>query len=368
MPNIETIIGQIYEASIAPSAIKEVMASICNSLDGVAAWWCVARPSAEDFYVVTDNVGCDPAMVEIYRREMWQQDYIINSSPPDCTIETRDILPDEQAFAQNDYARWLETSTSARYVICRSTKRWDGLLSGVGFLLPRGHEPDIVDRRLFDQLYPHIFRSFEIASRLQLSEDGQQDTLAILDSLSHAVVILDTRSQIIWANQQAYHIDRLNDGINLQHHTLRFSRQSDAQKVEAAIAKAKLQHFPVSREAVIAVGKPSGKRAYVVQIFAMPTAMQTVYGRYASAIVLIHDPDATPQKMPDLWQQLFGLTPTQAIMADYLKVGLTLDQAADLMGIARSTAASHLRAIFQKTDCSRQSELIRLLTSIPLVC
>lgn len=367
MPNIESIVGQIYEASIEPSSLRDVMATISHNLNGLAAWWCVARPSAESFYIVTDNVGCDPAMVEVYHREMWQHDYVINTSPPDQTIETRDILPNEDAFERDVYALWLEKSTGARYVICRSTLRSDGLLSGLGFLLPRGHEPDPTDRHLFEQLYPHIFRSFEIASRLRRNDSLQQDTVAVLDALPYGVAILDGQNEIIWASQTAYAISRMDDGISFLHRQMRFRRASDAQKVDVAIAQVRRRQLLEPRATSIAIERPSGKRAYAVQIFALPADMRAVYGGRASIVVLVHDTAAVPQKASDLWQQLFGLTPAQAIMADHLNAGLTLDQAAELMGIARSTAASHLRALFQKTECSRQSDLVRLLASIPVV-
>ena len=41
--------------------------------------------------------------------------------------------------------------------------------------------------------------------------------------------------------------------------------------------------------------------------------------------------------------------------------GLTLDEAADAMGIKRNTARAHLRSVFVKAGVTRQTELVRIL-------
>jgi DNA-binding CsgD family transcriptional regulator len=41
--------------------------------------------------------------------------------------------------------------------------------------------------------------------------------------------------------------------------------------------------------------------------------------------------------------------------------GLSLEEAAVELGIRHNTGRAHLRAIFSKTDVTRQTELIRLL-------
>ncbi|MFZ5784085.1 MAG: helix-turn-helix transcriptional regulator [Pseudomonadota bacterium] len=65
---------------------------------------------------------------------------------------------------------------------------------------------------------------------------------------------------------------------------------------------------------------------------------------------------------------LYGLTPAEADLCECLKVGATLDQAAQMLAIRRSTAVSQLKSVFAKTDTGRQAELLRLLLDLAAVC
>jgi len=57
--------------------------------------------------------------------------------------------------------------------------------------------------------------------------------------------------------------------------------------------------------------------------------------------------------------QRFNLTAAEAHVLGELLEGVTLSEAADNLGIARSTVKSHLDAIFRKSDTRRRAELVR---------
>ena len=61
-----------------------------------------------------------------------------------------------------------------------------------------------------------------------------------------------------------------------------------------------------------------------------------------------------------LAQQLFQLTPAETALAIQMANGLSLEEAAEVLGIRRNTARAHLRSIFSKTGVRRQTELVRL--------
>jgi len=55
----------------------------------------------------------------------------------------------------------------------------------------------------------------------------------------------------------------------------------------------------------------------------------------------------------------YGLTSTEACLANLLMEGKTLDECCELLGIRRSTARTHLQHLFEKVGVQRQSELSR---------
>ncbi len=60
----------------------------------------------------------------------------------------------------------------------------------------------------------------------------------------------------------------------------------------------------------------------------------------------------------------YGLTPAERRLCEVLSLGYTPKEAAEMFGIAPDTARQRLKAIFNKTDTHRQSELVRLFSRL----
>ena len=64
-------------------------------------------------------------------------------------------------------------------------------------------------------------------------------------------------------------------------------------------------------------------------------------------------------------QQLYGLTPAESRVADLLLEGLEVRDAAERLCITLETARFHLKRVLAKTGTHRQTELMRLMLSLP---
>jgi len=83
------------------------------------------------------------------------------------------------------------------------------------------------------------------------------------------------------------------------------------------------------------------------------------------ALVFISDPAAKPASRGAVFSALYGLTPAECRLADLMLEELELRRAAERMRVTVNTARFMLKIIFQKTGTHRQSQLVRLLMSIP---
>lgn len=77
------------------------------------------------------------------------------------------------------------------------------------------------------------------------------------------------------------------------------------------------------------------------------------------ALLVLHEP-----QQPHLLEQLYGLTPAEARLAQALCQGHAPAQAAERLGIGVGTMRSQLKAIFAKTGTGRQADLVRLLSAL----
>jgi DNA-binding CsgD family transcriptional regulator len=98
-----------------------------------------------------------------------------------------------------------------------------------------------------------------------------------------------------------------------------------------------------------------------VLVIPLPVETYWLAPRRAAAILFLTDPEGTRNPTAASLRGSFGLTRTEAAMAIEVLNGGGLKAAAARLGIAPTTARTHLTAIFNKTRTRRQAELVRIL-------
>ena len=86
--------------------------------------------------------------------------------------------------------------------------------------------------------------------------------------------------------------------------------------------------------------------------------------RHCQAVIVTRQAKEPCEKI-DTIRQACGLTATEADVLGYIYKGLSTVEVARKLGIATSTARTHLSHIFDKTATSRQSELVYFVSSFP---
>ncbi len=89
-------------------------------------------------------------------------------------------------------------------------------------------------------------------------------------------------------------------------------------------------------------------------------------GEAPAALVCITDPNAEHKPPQAQLAALFGLTQAESALAGGLLSGLELREIAEQSGRSIHTVRSQLATLMAKTDTGRQSELVRLLSRLPL--
>jgi DNA-binding CsgD family transcriptional regulator len=82
-------------------------------------------------------------------------------------------------------------------------------------------------------------------------------------------------------------------------------------------------------------------------------------------LVTITDPNARPRSRARLLSRLFGLTSAETRVAMLLVDGLEPNEIGERTRTTSHTVRSHLKSIYEKTNVARQSQLIRLISTLP---
>lgn len=84
-------------------------------------------------------------------------------------------------------------------------------------------------------------------------------------------------------------------------------------------------------------------------------------------MLFLSDPESRYHAAPERLSRLFDLTPSQASLLSRLIGGESVMQAAVALRIRPETARSHLKAVLDRTNTHRQSDLVRLVMGSPAV-
>jgi DNA-binding CsgD family transcriptional regulator len=188
--------------------------------------------------------------------------------------------------------------------------------------------------------------------------------LEALDLLNIGLMVCSASAELLVANQTADQILRTRDGLELDADgTLSTIHGENAslKDLVKAVAKTSRGREIGSRDSAFAVQRAPGKRPLTLFVRAVTTKTDAPVPNEAAVLVMILDSGLPIETTEAELRQLYGLTATEARLANHLMEGLALEDCCEAMGIRRTTARMHLRNIFAKTGVRRQGELVSLL-------
>jgi DNA-binding CsgD family transcriptional regulator len=208
---------------------------------------------------------------------------------------------------------------------------------------------------------PHLKRALKLHRRIVDLQFCKEAESWVLDRVPFGVVLLNSSGTVLLANNTARKM-ATNGMIRLSESGLHaISCREDAQ-LQAAI-----------RCAAAPVAAVSGTGALLLNGFddraiaAVVTPVKsTMFGMVPAVAVFLTDNGARHVSRTQILKTLFELTAAETRLAERLADGTPLKEAADHLGITVSTARTQLKNVFQKTNTSRQAELVRLLLMLPV--
>jgi len=187
-----------------------------------------------------------------------------------------------------------------------------------------------------------------------------------LDLVRVGLIVTSASGQLLLANRTAEEILKLRDGIELGPTGLVRTSLKCTPSL-SSLMEAVLKADGGSRDSVVPVRRPSGKRPLTAVVRGVEGAMAEDPLAPATLLFIL-DPEIPVETVEAELRQLYGLTATEASLANLLMEGKALDDCCKILNIRRSTARTHLQHLFEKVGVQRQSELVALLLkSIGLV-
>jgi DNA-binding CsgD family transcriptional regulator len=214
-------------------------------------------------------------------------------------------------------------------------------------------------------LLPHIRRAVIISDVLDACTIERARMAEALDALRCGVVLTDIHSAILHANSSAERMLRNGDGPVRSSGGKFLARVSAAAKeLRDAIRLAAQDEASVGKTGLaIRLTKPGEPPIWAHVLPLTGSDLRTRLQPSAVAAVFIGVPPADVDAA-QATAAFFDLTPAETRVLASLFGGRTLAETAHALGIAATTARTHLDKIFAKTGVARQADLMRLATSL----
>ena len=227
---------------------------------------------------------------------------------------------------------------------------------------PRYADADV---RLVTLLSPHVCRAITISDALNLKTIRSEALEATLNALTSGVYLADSLGRIIYMNQAAERQIKNGNVIRIENNRLapidRAARAALARAIDDAIAEE-----AATPDAGFSLALPSREGAGLVATILPLTRgeRRNLCGAFAAmAAIFVQDPIVVPPFPGEAFAKLYGLTGSELRVLLAMAPGLSVKEAAEVLGIGETTAKTHLQHIYEKTGTSKQTELLHLFMS-----
>ncbi len=178
----------------------------------------------------------------------------------------------------------------------------------------------------------------------------------LLDQRQVGLIGLDCSGVIVESNDRGREILGQEGGLRDQNGRLRAQRSEDVEALESLLELVLAGGTDGSAGGRTAVGRWPEQRPLTVYVTSVDCGQADV-----AAVVVVVDPWQPTRLSPEQVAASLRLTPAESRVAVALAEGLTTGQIAEATGRTVPTVRSLVQRTLEKTFCSRQADLVRLV-------
>jgi DNA-binding CsgD family transcriptional regulator len=200
--------------------------------------------------------------------------------------------------------------------------------------------------------------------RVGLIDTGYRPAIAGagFDQVAAGVLFANGDGTLVEANSAGERILRSGEGLTIRNGQICARRSFETAKLSCLIAKAAAASGPSGGCMLIA--RDNGRSPYIVRV--APVCTGAAGYALPMAMILISVPDENHISEREL-AELYGLSRSEVRLAIALAGGKRMIELAGEFGVQITTLRTQLSAILRKCEIERQSDLVRLISSIPVV-
>ncbi|MBV9863331.1 MAG: hypothetical protein JO267_14425 [Alphaproteobacteria bacterium] len=357
-------IAAVYEAAVAPSSWPRALEEIRDLFAVESAAFVIHNQDRS--HVDGMVAGVDPELHRVQLNTLFRTSVFYarkRSWYSGQIVPHQDVVPNRifhRSRMYQEYWRPLGLHDGLRLTVSVDT---DGVHQAVNLIRSKSQAPiGQTDTALARFVMPHLQHAVALRRRLGAIDALASAALSAFDRLQHPLLFLDQDGRVLHASAAAESLMGSNDGLSISNGCLVAPTAAMANKLHAVIARATA---PPPRAGALRLTRPSGRLPLAVMAMPFRSDAHWSLPRRPAVLLCVTEPDGPWAPRGSQLAELFGLTGAEAALAADLLCGRDLREIAERRGRSLNTVRVQLARLMAKTDVNRQSELVRLLASLP---
>lgn len=378
----DDVVNGIYEASLNPERWPAQMRAIAEMMGASRTMMhSYARTHAEGGFVFSHNLPSEE-LTKFDARFLHEDPFVLAANRRDLlndglTVRGCDLVSDDALLNTAFYkALWepLQIRHSVSGVVFASSdaRKQPTALSLFRSPVEGAFVP--AELEVANRLVRHLSRALGVMFHLRDLEWRVASSLAAINRLQAAIVLIDHRKAVRYQNRAAEllfadpgsvvrssrlgaaHMLSLAPGLQMLEGN--FQRLLDRSAEPVVVDPA--DHFSEAFVVPLADGRPG----CVVHAAPLSEGQPFLPGAQGCGIVLIYDLHRARQIAPGCLRTLFGMTPAESRAALEVLHGGTAADMAGRLGVSVNTLKTQMKEVFAKCGAKRQVDLLKLLLSL----
>lgn len=370
---LHSAIEAIYDAAPEPAKWPQVLDKIVDCFDDVGAILQWRKDDGTFGTIATESlIGAQQDYIEggwsqrdIKANRAMERGYFFSGTP----FCDRHVCTDDELRIDPFCARFLIKHGLGWFgAVAVSPDPQIGVLLSIQRDLKKKAQYSDDELDILAHLGRHVEKSLRLSIKLL---DAEATNLAVGEALARidvGVFALDSLGRVLFSNSSGQRL--VGDVIELENGHLRIRHEAAQKAFEGEITRTilgGLNKLTIHSKPIIAQSISSDQR-YVFYVLPLASAahLSEEFLTRTKAILLAVEQKIGEPADPTLVRDVFDLTLGEARVAALVGSGVTLDDAAVRLGVAKETVRSLLKGVFRKVGVSRQAELVALLVRMML--
>jgi len=394
--DISRLLLLLYEGATTPArfqAFLNELAQVVNAKGAVVRehTFRVDTTLQLQTWTFSETIGYPAEALSAYRQYFWKKDMYLQRClerfrGADCGVSQL-LISESEMKSTEVYAGYLQPFDIGPMIWVKLAER-TGCHASISMV--RSNAAPYFDEselKLLTTLAPHLRQALRLSRSLHDLQSANAMLSHGLDEMEVAICMVRQDRTVLRLTRGADRLLAAKDGICQKDGRLKVASDREQRSLDAVSAGACQTGAGHGIEQAVRVRSQAAGKATIcswtaqaggalliarkpplrpLQVVVSPFCPGSLLNEpQATALIQFSDPYSVPRSRAAILRELYALTPAEARLADLLLQGLDVSQVAEQMRTTIATTRVQLKRVQAKTETHRQSELMRLMLSLP---